>query len=156
MFQTDANALRGKNFFHLMSAYSRKHTFEIFGQDIFKTFKETSRVFRYSLPHMDDVDFDNFKVLISKIMLVKPKIRSPLDTDPFMIKIVTRRSSLESRKRLYGFYKKARQLLRETQAQQIEQLVKDSVQGGGGANSEYHQSQHRSAFNRISADQSNS
>lgn len=74
MFQADENALRGKNFFHLMSTYSRKYCFETFGCNMFKTFKETSRVVRYSIPHMDDVNFENFKVITSKMMLVKPKV----------------------------------------------------------------------------------
>lgn len=112
MFQTDERALRGKNFFQLMSPYTRKFCYETFGNNFFKTFKITSKTIRYSLPHMDDIDYDNFKVLTSKVMLVKPKIGSPLKTDPYMVKICSRESTEESKKRLYGSYTSARAKLR--------------------------------------------
>ena len=93
MFHVRKEALRGKNYFQLISSYSRKFLYETFGNNVFKTFKETSRTIRYSLPHMDDVDKEHFFVITSKISLVKSKVSSPLKPEPFMIKICSRVSS---------------------------------------------------------------
>jgi hypothetical protein len=60
LFHVDEGALRGKNFFQLMSAYSRRYCYETFGNNIFKTFKQMTKTIRYSLPHMDDVSFEHF------------------------------------------------------------------------------------------------
>lgn len=98
-----------------MSSYSRKYAYETFGYNMFKTFKEVQRTLRYSLPHKDDVDFDNFRVITSKCLLVKPKICSPLNTDPYMVKIISRVSSENSRKELFSVYTQARKELRESQ-----------------------------------------
>mmetsp|Transcript_28143 Transcript_28143/g.32249 ORF Transcript_28143/g.32249 Transcript_28143/m.32249 type:complete len:219 (-) Transcript_28143:16-672(-) len=112
LFQIDSKALHGKNFFQLLSSYCRKFLYETFGDNMFKTFKETSRTIRFSLPHMDDVDYEHFTVITSKVTLVKPKIASPLNTDPYKIRICSRLSSEESRLRLYDNYTKARESLR--------------------------------------------
>jgi len=113
MFHVSESALRGKNFFILMSAYSRRYCYETFGNSMFKTFNKLSRTLRYSLPHMDDVDYENFFVLTSKISLVKPKVASPLVAEQFMIRICTRVSSEESRQDLFNNYSRARKELRE-------------------------------------------
>lgn len=81
---------------------------------MFKSFKERKRTLRYSLPHMDDVDYDNFYVLTSKIELIQPKVGSPLFEEKFMIRISTRLSSSQSRKRLFKSYTSARTLLRKS------------------------------------------
>ena len=112
LFHIDSRALQGKNFFQLMSSYSRKHCYEIYGHNMFKTFKETTRTIRFSLPHMDDVDYDHFFVLISKIALVKRKAASPLGGEPFMVRISTRVSSDTSKRRMFENYTKARAKLR--------------------------------------------
>ena len=116
MFHVSENALRGKNFFILMSAYSRRYCYETFGNSMFKTFNKLTRTLRYSLPHMDDVDYENFFVLTSKVSLVKPKIASPLQADQYMIRICTRKSSEESRKQLFCNYSSARKELREDES----------------------------------------
>ena len=54
-----------------MSRYSRNYLNETFGTDIFKTFKETSKHYRFSLPHMDDINYENFNVRTCKFVLVK-------------------------------------------------------------------------------------
>lgn len=112
MFHVNKEALRGKNYFQLISSYSRKFLYETFGNNMFKTFKETSRTIRYSLPHMDDVDFEHFYVITSKISLVTSKVASPLKTDPFMIKIWSRVSSKTSKLSLFNSYVNARKHLR--------------------------------------------
>mmetsp|Transcript_6775 Transcript_6775/g.5923 ORF Transcript_6775/g.5923 Transcript_6775/m.5923 type:complete len:146 (-) Transcript_6775:31-468(-) len=113
MFHVKESALRSKNFFILMSAYSRRYCYETFGNCMFKTFNKLSRTLRYSLPHIDDVDYENFFVLTSRVTLVKPKIASPLSGDQLMIRICTRRSSKESRMKLFKTYTKARSEIRE-------------------------------------------
>lgn len=114
MFHVEKDALRGKNFFQLMSSYSRKYCQETFGNNVFKSFKERKRTLRYSLPHMDDVDYDNFYVLTSKIELIQPKVGSPLKGEKFMIRISSRPTSSQSRKRLFKSYTDARTLLRHS------------------------------------------
>lgn len=126
LFQTDLNALRGKNFFHMMSNYSRKYVYETFGSNVFKTFKVTSRTIRYSLPHVDDVNYENFKVVTSKCVLVKPKVKSPLNTDPYMIKIMSRASSDENRKKLFKMYTDARNELRKSQYEIDSRFMRDT------------------------------
>ena len=113
LFHVDEGALRGKNFFQLMSAYSRRYCYETFGNNIFKTFKQMTKSIRYSLPHMDDVDFEHFNVMTSKISLVKPKVSSPLSPEHYMVRICTRISSEESSRKLFNSYCKARSDLRE-------------------------------------------
>lgn len=113
MYHVEESALRGKNFFQLMSAYSRRFCFETFGSNMFKTFKQMSRTLRFSLPHMDDVNYENFHVVTCKVTLVKPKITSPLYADHYMVRILTRKSSEESTRRLFMSYSKAREELRQ-------------------------------------------
>jgi len=112
MYHVDRDALRGKNFFQLMSSYSRKFFYETYSNNLFKTFKQKTKTMRFSLPHMDDVDFEHFHVITCKIMLVKSKVSSPLKTDPYMVKIYSRRASEESARRMFSNYTKARHQLR--------------------------------------------
>jgi len=74
---------------------------------------------------MDDVNYENFKVITSKIMLVKPKVCSPLKTDPYMVKIISRVSSDESRMRLYQTYTEARKQLRHYQGDNISPYLRE-------------------------------
>lgn len=72
-----------------------------------------TKTIRYSLPHMDDVDFEHFNVMTSKVSLVKPKVSSPLSPEHYMVRVCTRISSTESSRKLFDCYCKARSDLRE-------------------------------------------
>lgn len=116
MFHVSGELLKGKNFFKLMSAYSRRFCYETYGNSIFKTFKQSSKNLRYSLPHMDDVDSENFFVLTSKFTLVKPKKGSKMQSNQFMIRVCSRPSSKESTEKMYRTYTQARKEIREEDA----------------------------------------
>lgn len=118
MFHVSEELLKGKNFFKLMSAYSRRYCYETYGSSIFKTFKQTTKHLRYSLPHMDDVDAENFFVLTSKICLVKPKANSKVKDGKYMIRINTRPSSKASKDSFYKAYYTARKQIREEEGNQ--------------------------------------
>ena len=146
LFHIDSRALQGKNFFQLMSSYSRKHCYEIYGHNMFKTFKETTRTIRFSLPHMDDVDYEHFYVLISKIALVKRKAPSPLGSEPFMVRISTRVSSDTSKRRMFENYTKARAKLR-TELEQPHRFMPEMAIPGPMMPLGFNMAKHTSSFN---------
>lgn len=131
MFSRSEKTLVGMNFFDLMSSHDSKffknnslyehHIFEHEGHNMVTSSPCKGRTIRYSTPYLDDVDAQDINVLTSKLVLFNMKMNNQADSRFIksvgtayldlsnlvcqlyvpMVKIYTKRSTIQSRLRYY-------------------------------------------------------
>ena len=79
MFGVDAETLKGCNFFTLISRIDRKYFYETFGENIFKSFVVKSKTIRYATPYQKAVTYDQYNLLVSKIVVCFIKLDNAED-----------------------------------------------------------------------------